>query len=128
MITQLYDNMEDYIIVNTCHATVVGIKNIHSCVCIGDIELSPCYFYVFELSPYRFICSSCVFVVAHERVEYFVKTFQHIIYYFTSLSLAFGPSEMYAIKQVWTDVRIKGGRFHLGQSWWRTIHSDVRFV
>jgi len=60
----------------------------------------------------------------------YVKAFQHIINYCTSLSLTFSPSEIYvdfeigihnAIKEVWTDVRIKGCRFHLGQSWWRTI-------
>ncbi|KAF0754584.1 MULE domain-containing protein [Aphis craccivora] len=60
----------------------------------------------------------------------YVKAFQNIINYCTSLSLTFRPSEINvdfenrihnAIKQVWTDVRIKGCRFHLGQSWRRAI-------
>jgi hypothetical protein len=48
--------------------------------------------------------------------------------------MTFHPPEMYvdfengihnAIKQVWTDIRIKGRRFHLGQSWCEQFRSWV---
>ncbi|KAK7576516.1 hypothetical protein V9T40_012802 [Parthenolecanium corni] len=70
------------------------------------------------------------FLLPDKSTQTYQTAFEHIISKCASLGTQYSPSEVFidfevaihkAVEVVWPDARIRGCRFHLGQSWWRKI-------
>jgi hypothetical protein len=136
------NNDENFMFLNDFEKSIVGFStkislnvlcDVKKIYINGTFKSCPKYFtQIFTIRGYfKDIYVLFVFLLLPTKdSNTYIEAFQYVINYCTSLSLTFHPSEIYvdfengihnAIKQVWIDVRIKGCRFHLGQSWWRTI-------
>lgn len=135
---------EDFVIVNDLQSKILGFstkKNLEA-LCRSDtvyvdgtFKSCPKYFYqlfTFHALHYDSYVPLAFFLLPNKTVKCYENCFRHLVNTCLNVGLRFSPKNIFidfekaihvSVQSVLTETKIKGCRFHLGQSWYRKIQS-----